>query len=221
MQTAYACARFSAQHLKLADRAPIGMGNRRYVFAHPTHPDLCIKLARTRHIRRQLDRRGGLYRLMPTRWRDDNWLEARAYQQPALRDTQSGNWLFVPRLHGWQATDRGVGLVFDYYRTAHGAPAPNLADLLAGGRHDAALEDALADLRRFLARTDLWMRHPVPANIVWGADGRLKLIDCLGTYNMHVLRHLAPVRYRRRHRHIRYLNGAIAHLQHNTGVLAE
>ena len=51
MHTAYACARFSAQHLKLADRAPIGMGNRRYVFAHPTHPDLCIKLARTRHIR--------------------------------------------------------------------------------------------------------------------------------------------------------------------------
>lgn len=221
MQTHYACAPLSRQRLSLADATPIGMGNRRKVFVHPENPSLCIKIARKDHIRRGLDRRGGLYRLMPTRWRDDNWLEARAYQQTALRDDASPNWQYVSRLHGWQPTDMGDGLVFDYYHTPQGTPAPSLEALLQSGPCSADLERALADLADFLAATDLWMRHPGPANIVWASDGRLKLIDCLGTYNMQLLRHLAPIRKRRRTRHIRYLNGAVARIQQPPPLVAE
>ena len=62
---------------------------------------------------------------------------------------------------------------------------------------------------------------PGPANIVWASDGRLKLIDCLGTYNMQLLRHLAPIRKRRRTCHIRYLNGAVARIQQAPPLVAE
>lgn len=152
MQIHYAFAPFSQQRLSLADATPIGMGNRRRDFVHPSHPDLCIKIARNQHIRRGLDRRGGLYRLMPTRWRDDNWLEARAYQQTALREDASPNWQYVPHLHGWQPTDMGDGLVFDYYRTPQGEPAPSLEALLQNGMCGADLERALTDLAVFFGQ---------------------------------------------------------------------
>lgn len=209
MALEYACTRFAEQCLQLETRDPIGMGNRRRVFQHPDHPDLCIKVARQEHIRQSLDKRGGLYKYMPTRWRDDNWLEAIAYQQAALQDAASPNWAHIPRLHGWQDTDIGTGLVFDYYRTETGEAAPNLAHVLADGIIEPHVQTAIDGLIAYLSQTDVWMRHPGPPNIVLAADGKLKLIDCLGTYNMRVFRPFKSILKRRRGRHIAYLQRAV------------
>jgi hypothetical protein len=209
--------------LRLIDnRSPIGMGNRRQVFIHPDHPDLCVKIARNDHIRQSLDKRGGIYRLMPTHWRDDNWLEAYAYRQKALRDDSSPAWRHVPRLYGWQDSDLGCGLVFDFYRTAQGQPAPSLQQVLQSGLSNEQLDRALIELTQFLNTTDVWMRHPGPANIVLAADGRLKLIDCLGTYNMsYVVHHFSVLRRRRQVRHISYLHGAVTRMRQSAPLTAE
>jgi hypothetical protein len=208
----YLDMQFAPQKLGLADAEPIGMGNRRRVFEHPNNPNLCIKIARSEHIRAQMDERGFFYRLMPTRWRDDNWLEARAYQQEVLETADPAIWLHLPRLYGWQDTDIGPGLVFDYYRDATGGPAPTLRQALHTQGLCPDIRKALDDLHSYIRTADIWMRHPNAENTVMGMDGRLKLIDCLGTYNMQGLRHIPAVRKRRQERNIAYLERQVANL---------
>ena len=208
----YQCRQFSSAGVQLSDSQLIGMGNRRRVFVHPDHSDLCIKVARVAHIRRQLDERGLTYKLMPTRWRDDNWLEAKAYQQPALSQISGASQNHIPTLHGWQETSLGIGLVFDYYHQGDGKPCPNLLDLILSQGVTADIKGAVGELSGYILENSPWMRHPGPANIVFGGDGHLKLIDCMGTFNMHVVRYIPAIRKRRRQRHIDYLHAAINRL---------
>lgn len=209
----YATKLFDQTELSLCPTMKIGMGNRRFVFQHPHHDTLCIKVARTAHIRAQLDKRGFIYRNMPTHWRDDNWLEARAYQQKSLQTKNPAIWRHIPRLHGWQETNLGPGLVFDYYRDRDGARAPNLREVLEKDGLTPAVEGAIGRLNEFMHTHNIWMRHPGPPNIVLGADGHLKLIDCLGTYNMLPFRHFIPaLRARRAMKHEAYLAHAVQNL---------
>ncbi len=200
---------FDGRMLTLNTKNAIGMGNRRWVFQHPYHPHLCIKVARKAHIRQQLDSKGGLYRLMPTTWRDDNVLEARAYKQKALTTQSADIWRHLPHMHGWQTTNLGPGLVFDYYQDATGAPAPNLQSVLQTQGLTCALERAIQELHDYIQTAQLWMRHPGPPNIVWASDGHLKLIDCLGTYTMAWRHHVPLLRLKRLERHSTYLTKTI------------
>lgn len=208
----YQCRQFSTETLSLENKHSVGMGNRRTVFVHPDNPELCIKIARSEHIRAQLNERGLIYRMMPTRWRDDNWLEAHAYQQSVLRTTNPAIWLHLPRLHGWQDTDIGPGLVFDYYRNTEGGPAPTLRETIKTEGLGPDIRQALNELANYIRQADIWMRHPNTENTVIGLDGRIKLIDCLGTYNMHGLRYIRAVRKRRQARNIAYLERQVANL---------
>jgi hypothetical protein len=201
---------FDSKTLDLHVDNAIGMGNRRWVFQHPDNPKLCIKVARQAHIREQLNAKGGLYRHMPTTWRDDNVLEARAYRQKALTTTHPYVWQHLPHMHGWQATNLGPGLVFDYYTDAQGQPAANLETVLQTQGATPALEVAVENLHAYILKTEIWMRHPGPPNIVWAADGHLKLIDCLGTYTMGWQHRFAGLRQKRLKRHCAYLDTAIA-----------
>ena len=210
MATPYATNQFSPERLELDAVIPIGMGNRRHVFAHPDHDTLCIKVARSAHIRAQLDAKGGLYRLMGTHRRDDNWLEAQAYQQTALQAPPEAEvWHYVPRLYGWQDTSQGPGLVFDYYRDETGGPAPSLETALHAEGLSPRIAAALERLSDYISTTDLSMRHPGPPNIVLAMDGDLKLIDCLGTYNTDFSKYIPPLRRQRLARHNHYLNVAV------------
>lgn len=212
MKVGYLGDQFAPQKLCLSKAEPVGMGNRRRVFVHPNNPDLCIKVARGDHIRKQMDERGIVYRMMPTRWRDDNWLEARAYQQGVLRASDPAIWLHLPRLYGWQDTDIGPGLVFDYYRNAEGGPAPTLRQALQKQGLLPNIRKALDDLSSYIRTADIWMRHPNTENTIIGLDGRLKLIDCLGTYNMQGMRFIPAVRRHRQARNIAYLERQVAQL---------
>ena len=204
--------KYDSHKLTLSRVEPVGMGNRRRVFVHPDNPNLCIKVARSDHIRAQMDERGFFYRLMPTRWRDDNWLEARAYQQKALKNAEPEVWLHLPRLYGWQDTDIGPGLVYDYYSDTAGRPAPTLRQALKKQGLCPDIRQALDELNNYIRTADIWMRHPNTENTVMGKDGRLKLIDCLGTYNMQGLRHIPAIRKRHRARNIAYLERQVANL---------
>lgn len=208
----YATQLFASDELQLKEDDKIGMGNRRFVFQHPHHEEFCIKVARASHIRAELDKRGFIYRNMPTHWRDDNWLEARAYQQKPLQSDNPNLWRHIPRLHGWQATNIGPGLVFDYYRSNDGSPAPNLRQVLENEGLTSTVERAIQRLNAFIHAQGIWMRHPGPPNIVLGADGDLKLIDCLGTYNMPLMHLIPAMRKRRAKGHEAYLARAVANL---------
>lgn len=210
--TNYATQCFSEDELQLEEEDKIGMGNRRFVFQHPQHENLCIKVARAAHIRASLDQRGFFYRLMPTHWRDDNWLEARAYRQKPLQSKNLDIWQHIPRLHGWQATSLGPGLVFDYYRQSNGDAAPNLRDVLEKNGLTPKVEGAIDRLNAFMHTHGIWMRHPGPPNIVLAADGDLKLIDCLGTYNMPFMQYIPAIRHHRAKRHEAYLARAVRNL---------
>ena len=103
-----------------------------------------------------------------------------------------------------------------------GKPAPSLQQVLQSGLSNEQLDRALIELTQFLNTTDVWMRHPGPANIVLAADGRLKLIDCLGTYNMsYVVHHFSVLRRRRQVRHISYLHGAVTRMRQSAPLTAE
>ena len=208
----YATQLFASDELQLKEDDKIGMGNRRFVFQHPTHEELCIKVARAKHIRAELDKRGFIYRNMPTHWRDDNWLEARAYRQKPLQTDNDEIWRHIPRLHGWQPTNLGPALVFDYYRSKDGTPAPNLRQVLENNGLTPAVEGAIDRLNTFMHTHGIWMRHPGPPNIVLGADGDLKLIDCLGTYNMPFMHLIPALRKRRAKGHQAYLARAVFNL---------
>ena len=60
----------------------------------------------------------------------------------------------------------------------------------------------LDKLDRYIRRVGIWMGQPNTENTVMGPDGRLKLIDCLGTYNMQGLRFVPAIRRRRQARNI-------------------
>ena len=209
----YQCRQFSNERASLDDEHYIGMENRRRVFMHPDYPNLCIKVARASHIRRELNRRGLIHKLMPTHWRDDNWLESRAYQQPALSVITEATQRHIPSLYGWQETSIGMGLVFDYYHLGNGQPAPNLRDVILSGGITADIRRAVDGLKDFILHDGPWMRHPSPENIVYATDGQLKLVDCMGTYNMRLQRYIPAIRKRRRKRHNSYLETAIGNLQ--------
>lgn len=215
MQSAYACAPFSSDELILSDAKPIGMGNRRYVFAHPVHENLCLKIPCTAHIRQNMNRRNIIYRFMPTHWRDDNWLESRAYRRGEFKGEDNAVWRHFPRLYGWQRTDIGVGLVFDYYRSETLAPAPNLHQALEVDGLTTQIKAALDRLMNFIDCYQIWMRHPNPSNNVLASDSELKLIDCLGTYNMPLVRYLPAVRRRHAERNKIYLQEAVRRVVSN------
>ncbi len=208
---------FDARKLSLAGTAPIGMGNRRRVFRHPENGALCIKIARLRHIRQQMDARSLFHKMMPTRWRDDNRLEVRAYRQSAIRGGEETVWRHLPRLYGWQDTDLGRGLVFDYFQNHDGGPAPTLRQALDAQGDVDEVKAALDELYDFIRSAGIWMRHPNVENVVLAADGRLKLIDCLGTYNGHVRRLVPPLVRRRLERHVSYLSRQVGRLLEGRG----
>ena len=188
------------------------MGNRRKVYFHPEQPNLCIKVARLSHIRSELNARGWAHKMTPTHWRDDNWLEARAYQQPLLAVKTPVIQRHIATLYGWQNTSHGMGLVFNFFTDKKGRPAPNLQKLILLNGVTATVLAATAELKQFILQHGPWMRHPGPENIVMAAVGHLKLVDCLGTYNTPLQRYIPAIRKRRRLRHTEYLDNEISKL---------
>lgn len=119
----------------------------------------------------------------------------------------------IPMLYGWQATNLGPGLVFDYYRQPNGQRAPNLEEVILSQGLTAEIKRAIVGLSAFILNNAPWMRHPVPFNIVYAADKNLKLVDCIGTYTMPWRRHLPVIRNQRRRRHLAYMSKSISELQ--------
>lgn len=168
----------SVAHLK--DITPFGEGASRRCYVHPDNPALCIKVQKPEVLRTK----SLPVRLMsPIYYRTENISDATAYRQKAVRNGSVRLWEHIPRLHGWQKTDLGWGLVSDYYST-DGHPAPTLRALLRAHGITREINEAVKELARFLLETHVITRNIHPHNVVLAQDGRLKIVDDLGNRGM-------------------------------------
>jgi len=141
----------------------------------------------------------------------------RAYRQSSIRRGEEAIWRHLPRLYGWQVTDLGRGLVFDYFQNHDGGPAPTLRQALDAHGDVEGVKAALDELYDFIRSAGIWMHHPNVENVVLATDGLLKLIDCLGTYNGHVWRFVLPLVRRCLERHVSYLSRQAGRLLEGRG----
>ncbi|MDA8712544.1 PhoP regulatory network YrbL family protein [Alphaproteobacteria bacterium] len=171
----------------LSKSVPFAEGGRRICYQHPENPDLCIKVSKpdtiiTRRANMPLHRR-----LRPLSAFDDNHDEIKGYRQlvvkRAVGDENAPLWQHVPKCYGFVETNIGLGLVSDFYHT-HNKPAPTVQQLLYDNGLTPELQAALDEFAQFLSDSLLVTRAIIPHNIVFAADGRIKLIDGIGGRNL-------------------------------------
>ncbi len=102
----------------------IGSGNDRECWRHPGNPQLCIKVAK------------------PEQERPQNEIDAH-YAKHLLKRNISG--AHIPAVHGWVATNKGPGLVFDLVMDDSGQPSQTLLKSVHSGALGYAQARALID----------------------------------------------------------------------------
>ena len=115
----------------LSGAIPIASGLFRDCYRHPDNPALCIKVARIRPAHEPDLRRHAWLRPL----RLPNELEYEEYRQRKAAGVPLERYL--PRLHGFVATDRGPGLCVDLLQSDDGTSPVSIENYLAGtGRLD-------------------------------------------------------------------------------------
>ncbi|WOJ95492.1 YrbL family protein [Congregibacter brevis] len=168
--------------LKLKHSRPLFVGGTRYCFQHPEHANRCVKVLRpdrTGAARKIL--RKDFKRHLPARFLDDQRKEIKAYRELLTRASET-LWRYVPRYHGTEETDMGIGIVTQLMRNADGSWPKNLEQILVDGMSpelEAGIEEfltAVGDLR-------ILSRDLLPHNIVAVKEDtgyRVMLVDGIG-----------------------------------------
>ena len=168
--------------LKLRLSRPLFVGGTRYCFQHPEHHNRCIKVLRpdrTGEVRRRY--RTDHKRLLPARFLDDQRKEIKAYQELLTRPSEA-LWRHVPRYHGTEETDMGIGIVTQLMRNADGSWPVNLQTLLPAGM-TPALEAGIAEFEHAVAELRILSRELLPHNIIAVQEEnavRVMLVDGIG-----------------------------------------
>jgi hypothetical protein len=143
--------------LSLESEKPFATGGLRDVFIHPGDASLCIKVWRKDRTPQQLKAKKPLHR----RWRkttasfDENLHDWRCLQRmEQLNDDEI--WKYIPRCHGFIATDRGKGLVVELIRDHDGYISRSLLDRLWETGDKELFSSAIAAFSRF------WINHTIP-----------------------------------------------------------
>ncbi|MFK7830590.1 MAG: YrbL family protein [Congregibacter sp.] len=168
--------------LKLKHSKPIFVGGTRYCFQHPEHANRCVKVLRpdrTGVARKQL--RKDFKRYLPARFLDDQRKEIKAYSELLTRASEP-LWRHVPRYHGTQETDMGIGIVTQLMRNVDGSWPKNLQQLLADGV-DAQLQEGIDVFVHAVADLRILSRDLLPHNIIAVRElsgYRVMLVDGIG-----------------------------------------
>ena len=198
---------FSQSVALLKHATPFATGTASLCYVHPDNPDLCLKVQKPE----KLHKRNFLRRLPSAIYHyTENVKNADAYRQKAVRHGGARIWEHLPRLHGWQNTDIGLGLVSDYYSTPDGRPAPTLRGLLHAHGMTRELNLAIADFTDFLHDMQVLTRRINLRNLVYARDGRLKLIDDVGSTGVMFADMYKGLGKRRIRRNIRDIHKRIA-----------
>jgi len=150
--------------LTLHDGLLVGRGTERECYRHPDRTDLCIKVThRRQNLKHQNAKDFAYFRTLARRRVD---------------------WSHLPRCHGWVATDRGPGLVFDLLQDARQHPLPSVEALLAHRQVSLdELRPAFRELHDYLLRNRIFSSDLHISNILADADGpdlHLYVVDGIG-----------------------------------------
>lgn len=168
--------------LKLKHSRPLFVGGTRYCFQHPEHSNRCIKVLRPDRTgrARKLMRRD-FKRFLPERFLDDQRKEISAYRELLSRPSEA-LWRHVPRYHGTEDTDMGVGIVTQLMRNDDGSWPLNLQNLLPGGM-TPELEKGIAEFESAVGQLRILSRDLLPHNIIAVRERqgyRVMLVDGIG-----------------------------------------
>lgn len=168
--------------LKLRHTKPVFVGGTRYCFQHPEHANRCVKVLRpdrTGAARKMLRR--DFKRYLPARFLDDQRKEIKAYAELLTRASEP-LWRHVPRYHGTQDTDMGIGIVTQLMRNADGTWPKNLEQLLREGM-DEDLQKGIDEFLQAVSRLRILSRDLLPHNIIAVREPggyRVMLVDGIG-----------------------------------------
>lgn len=168
--------------LKLKNSRPLFVGGTRYVFQHPEHANRCVKVLRpdrTGAARKVL--RKDFKRHLPARFLDDQLKEIKAYRELLTRASET-LWRYVPRYHGTEETDMGIGIVTQLMRNADGSWPKNLEQMLTNGT-DSALEAGIDEFVEAVGNLRILSRDLLPHNIIAVKENsayRVMLVDGIG-----------------------------------------
>ncbi|WAC19611.1 YrbL family protein [Luteolibacter sp. SL250] len=170
--------------IRLSDRQPVAQGKQRFVFIHPDHPELIIKVIRPDAVDRAW---GRWYKMRRCYGQYLSYMrEIGEYVATHARDGSSPP--FVQRIKGLVDTDMGLGLVLDAVRGADGGLAPSLRAMLTDGTFDREAELALEEFFRNLMASDVIAADLNGGNVVYAQDAgtasRFVMIDGLGQHNL-------------------------------------
>lgn len=158
------------------------MGGTRYCFQHPQHANRCIKVLRpdrTGEARKLL--RKDFKRFLPARFLDDQRKEIKAYRE-LLPQASEALWRHVPRYHGTEVTDMGIGIVTQLMRNEDGSWPSNLQTLLPRGQSDE-LAAGIAEFESAVRKMRILSRDLLPHNIIAVKEPkgyRVMLVDGIG-----------------------------------------
>jgi len=174
-------AMYSDKTLFLRGVSPFAEGVNRFCFVHPDDNKLCIKVVKEGSIDALRVKRSFWKNLRPDSYFDDNLNEYKAYQQAAIQGSgDEGRYDHIPRCYGWQKTDMGMGLVLDYFEQDNGQPCVTLEAYLKTHGFTPEIDLKLQALADYVRRFQVMTKNILPHNVVFAADGRLKIIDGLG-----------------------------------------
>lgn len=168
--------------LKLRHTRPLFVGGTRYCFQHPVHANRCVKVLRP-------DRTGAARKLLrkdfkkhlPARFLDDQRKEIKAYRELLTRASET-LWRYVPRYHGTEETDMGIGIVTQLMRDVDGSWPQNLEQLLPLGM-TPELEQGIEEFLDGVGRLRILSRDLLPHNIIAVREKsgyRVMLVDGIG-----------------------------------------
>ena len=174
--------------LNLDGLNPFAQGSNRFCFIHPTDPNVCLKVIRPENIERRFNRQSALKKCLGKKRLNDNFQEAAAYQQSAIRllvaaGAQSQAWLHLPEFFGSVATSMGPANASELIRCANGRIAPTLETLLKNNGYTPTLKSAVERFTFWLKTHGILTRNLLPHNLVLSdrsGTPELFLVDGLG-----------------------------------------
>jgi hypothetical protein len=209
------------QFLALSHLEPAAIGRQRYVFVHPSDPDLIVKVTTEGYIERRRGLIGKWYK---------NWhrrrLRSRHFlvflreirEHLALRAAGPELPPHVQSVVGFVETDMGLGLVSRAVRGRDGKLAPTLTALLRDGRFDDHARRKLDEFFAWLIDSPVVIGDLNVGNLVYGYDravgDHFVVIDGLGDKNIIPLNSISRSLNRMsKLRRVERINAAIARLQ--------
>lgn len=185
--------------IRLESQRPFAEGDNRLCFVDPRDPTRCLKVMKPNVLEQQFRAAHWHKKLRGRQAMDDNFREAQAYAQPAIRKGGRQVWQHLPRWYGQVETDLGLANVTQLVGREPGKPGPTLEHILKKRGLTPEVVQALEDLAGWLTRTGVLTRNLLPHNLV-----ALEQDQCLRLFVVDGLGASFPARLMSRNSRLRY-----------------